>query len=214
MRLTSIFYISGFQRGRFSDNRPENEFFTHYDVTCGDIVVTSHGIISCWVDAPIHSRTSFLWRHVIEIYGSKIQHTQKTGDPVSLTVRPGLILDFWNRVRPFFAQPIWIEWFWDKIEKFDFREFSETVLRTFQPEHFKLVVLLAVYLNHVTSLEWLHSMYKCVYTAPSNTVWRHIYITHVTPQRVKNWFSVRLFAKRPHWNPCFTSISSKYTVFV
>ena len=151
MRLTSIFYISGFQRGRFSDNRPENEFFTHYDVTCGDIVVTSHGIISCWVDAPIHSRTSFLWRHVIEIYGSKIQHTQKTGDPVSLTVRLSLwdlnwYLIFGNskldyRVRPFFAQPIWIEWFWDKIEKFDFREFSETVLRTFQPEHFELVCL-------------------------------------------------------------------------
>ena len=212
MRLTSIFYISGFQRGRFSDNRPENEFFTHYDVTCGDIVVTSHGIISCWVDAPIHCRTSFLWRHVIEIYGSKIQHTQKTGDPVSLIVRPGLILDFWFRVRPFFAQPIWNEWFWDKIENFDFREFSETVLRTFQPEHFRLVFLLAVYLNHVTSLEWLHSM--CVNKTPSNTVWRHIYITHVTPQRVKNWFSVRLFAKRPHWNPCFTFISSKYTVFV
>ena len=65
-----------------------------------------------------------------------------------------------------------------KIEKLDFRGCSETFLRTFDPEHFKLVFLLVVYLNHVTSLEWVHSMYRWFNPAPCNTVTSHLY--HLT----------------------------------
>ena len=54
----------------------------HCDVTWGDICVTSCDIVRCWVDAPIHAMTSFEWRHVIKISGSKVQHTQKPGVPV------------------------------------------------------------------------------------------------------------------------------------
>ena len=90
-------------------------------------------------------------------------------------MRPGLRFDFWDRVRPFFEP---LEWFWEKIEKLDFRGCSETFLRTFDPEHFKQVFLLVVYLNHVTSLEWVHSMYRWFNPAPCNTVTSHLY--HLT----------------------------------
>ena len=113
---------------------------------------------------------------MIEICGSKIQHNPKTGDQV----RVSLWDLYWDLI-------FGIEWdrfsnhwydFGKKIENLDFRGCSETFLRTFDPEHFKLVFLLVVYLNHVTSLEWGHSMYRWFNPAPCNNVTSHLY--HLT----------------------------------
>ena len=84
-----IWYISGFQWGRYADNQSEKWIFRTLwviDYTCGDIVVTPRDIIGCCVDAPINSMTLPLCCHVIEICGSKIQQNPKTGDPVRVSL--------------------------------------------------------------------------------------------------------------------------------